>query len=62
MQDFVSGEEEDDDWANFISCNDDPIHFSEAVKEEKWNEAINLEIQSIERNNTWELTKLPIGA
>lgn len=62
MQDFVSGEEEDDEWANFVLCNDDPIHFSEAAKEEKWNEAMKLEIQSIERNNTWELTKLPIGA
>jgi len=46
----------------FFICNDDPIIFSKAAKEEKWNEAMNSKIQSIERNNTWELTELPIGA
>ncbi|CAA7019223.1 unnamed protein product [Microthlaspi erraticum] len=59
MQDFVIGEEETGiNFALYI-CNDDPLHFFEAAKEEKWREAMKLEIQSIERNNTWELVHLP---
>jgi hypothetical protein len=38
-----------------------PIYFEEAVKEEKWVDAMNEEIEAIERNNTWGLVDLPSG-
>ncbi|XP_068498046.1 uncharacterized mitochondrial protein AtMg00820-like [Phaseolus vulgaris] len=38
-----------------------PISFAEAVKSEKWRNAMNLEMESIEKNDTWELTDLPVG-
>lgn len=64
MQDFVIGEEVNDEeeaFSNFALyvSKDDPVHFYDAVKEDKWNEAMQLEIQSIERNRTWELVDLP---
>lgn len=37
------------------------ISFEEALKDKKWQEAMDEEIQPIERNKTWELTKLPKG-
>ena len=40
---------------------DDPIHFEDAVKEEKWIEAMNEGIGAIEKNDTWELVDLPQG-
>ena len=40
---------------------DDPIHFEDAVKEEKWIEAMNKEIGAIENNDTWELVEIPQG-
>ena len=45
-----------------LFCHVDyPIHFEDAVKEEKWIEAMNEEIGAIERNDTWELVDLPQG-
>ena len=37
----------------------DPTSFHEAVKCSKWKEAMDAEIKSIERNQTWSLTLLP---
>ncbi|KAL0287793.1 UNVERIFIED_CONTAM: Retrovirus-related Pol polyprotein from transposon TNT 1-94 [Sesamum angustifolium] len=64
MQDYVvTGIDQSDDpvvhFALFSDC--DPVAFEEAVKKPKWREAMNNEIAVIERNNTWELTKLPKG-
>lgn len=39
----------------------DPTTFENAVKEEKWRKAMDDEINSIERNDTWELSDLPDG-
>ncbi|GAU51256.1 hypothetical protein TSUD_412480, partial [Trifolium subterraneum] len=39
----------------------EPVNFEDAVKNEKWLSAMNEEIESIERNNTWELVDLPHG-
>lgn len=39
----------------------DPITFEAAAKEQKWIKAIDNEIASTEKNNTWELTELPMG-
>lgn len=63
MNDFVSGEglsdeEEVQQLVMFASTND-PVTFKEAVKYQKWKEAMNLEMRAIERNDTWELTLLP---
>lgn len=39
--------------------NDDPLCFDDVVQEEKWRQAMDKEIISIEKNNTWSLTHLP---
>ncbi|KAJ8751551.1 hypothetical protein K2173_016789 [Erythroxylum novogranatense] len=44
------------------SNSDDPVHFEDAVKSSKWRLAMDTEIESIEKNQTWELTELPSGA
>lgn len=36
----------------FTSIN--PIHFEEAVKSEKWRAAMDVEMEAINRNGTWE--------
>ena len=49
-----------------LPCHDDSdyilTHFSlfsdDAAKEQKWQNAMNEEITSIEKNNTWELIDL----
>jgi len=38
------------------------IIFEEAVRDKKWQTAMDEEIKAIDRNNTWELTKLPKGS
>lgn len=63
MMDYdVSYSSSVDENANFaLFVDSDPITYTEAVKEEKWREAMNNEIKSIEKNQTWELTDLPKG-
>ena len=68
MGEFVTGEglseEEEVDTAAYIVqdvISDDPILFEEAVKHEKWRKAMDSEINSIEKNQTWELMDLPAG-
>ncbi|GJU87482.1 retrovirus-related pol polyprotein from transposon TNT 1-94 [Tanacetum coccineum] len=39
----------------------EPIVFEEAMESKKWRQAIEEEIKSIEKNNTWELTTLSNG-
>jgi hypothetical protein len=38
---------------------EDPVTYEEAAKYDTWKKAMNDEIQSIERNKTWELVDLP---
>ena len=38
-----------------------PINFEEAIKDKKWIDAMDEEINAIEKNNTWELVDLPKG-
>lgn len=64
MSDYeVTGIERSEDplthFALFSGC--DPVSFDVAVKESKWQKAMDDEIAAIERNNTWELTNLPKG-
>ncbi|MCH92472.1 retrovirus-related pol polyprotein from transposon tnt 1-94 [Trifolium medium] len=44
-----------------FSNDNDPVTFDEAVKLEVWRNAMDQEIESIEKNDTWELTVLPPG-
>lgn len=64
MQDYETGEglsEEEDLSAMAVLTEVDPITFEEAVKSKKWRDAMNAEIEAIERNKTWDLTILPEG-
>ena len=40
---------------------EEPVCFKQAANERKWNEAMQTEINSIEKNQTWLLTELPAG-
>lgn len=44
-----------------LFTNNDPTTFEEAVKSEIWKQAMDQEIEAIEKNETWELTRLPLG-
>ncbi|GJY60111.1 retrovirus-related pol polyprotein from transposon TNT 1-94 [Tanacetum coccineum] len=64
MNDFeVTGVEQlEDPLVHFVLFADcDPVVFEEAVKEPKWQKAMDEEIVAIERNKTWELVDLPKG-
>ena len=43
----------------FADC--EPVAFEEAAQNPKWRDAMDEEIKSIEKNDTWELTSLPAG-
>ena len=45
-----------------MSAADDPVLFDEAIKSEKWRRAMDAKMEAIQKNDTWELTKLPKGA
>ncbi|GKV48080.1 hypothetical protein SLEP1_g54916 [Rubroshorea leprosula] len=44
-----------------ISSVDEPSSFSQAVKDEKWREAMQKEITALEQNGTWTIETLPLG-
>jgi len=44
-----------------LFTNGDPTTFEEAVKSENWRYAMNQKIAAIVKNETWELTTLPVG-
>ncbi|CAL2276266.1 unnamed protein product [Prunus armeniaca] len=65
MNDYESGEglSEEEDVTNLVFfASIDPVHFEEAIKHEKWRVAMDSEMKSIEKNETWVLTDLPAGA
>ncbi|KAI4336284.1 hypothetical protein L6164_014828 [Bauhinia variegata] len=45
-----------------LIMSSDPSSFEDAVKSSKWRLAMDEEIKSIEKNQTWKLVELPIGA
>lgn len=52
-----------EDEVNMVEVNaTDPSTFEEAEKDTKWIEAMDEEIHSIEKNQTWKLCSLPDGA
>ncbi|CAL8991703.1 unnamed protein product [Prunus brigantina] len=64
LYDYVSGEGLSEDEAHMaqVMATEDPFHFEEAVRNVKWRQAMDSEINSIEKNKTWTLTELPAGA
>lgn len=65
LQDFVlttDNDVSDEELVNFALFADcDPLIFAEAVQDDRWVRAMDEEIHSIEKNNTWEVTSLPKG-
>lgn len=45
----------------FMLGIDEPNNYKEAATEEAWEQAMKDDIDSIERNNTWQLVELPPG-
>ena len=39
----------------------EPKSYEEAAKDPKWYEAMNNEIEALNRNNTWTKCELPVG-
>lgn len=65
MSDYTSGEElcNLELEANMmVAIADDPVCFEEAVESLKWRKAMDAEIEAIEKNKTWKLVELPVGA
>lgn len=73
MSDYETrGEDEDEQSALFalfagsdllaLFAGIDPVSFEEAEKSENWRKAMDSEISSIEKNDTWMLMDLPPGA
>ena len=64
MRDYAKGEdlfEEDNEAHLAMSTTTDPVNFEDALKSEKWRQAIDLEVEAINRNDTWKLMLLPEG-
>ena len=63
MQDYVTREGLSEYEANMaLIMSADPVFFEEVVKNENWRLAMDCEINSIEKNKTWTLNELPVGA
>ena len=45
--------------SNFSLFTQDPLYFEDAIKEEHWINAMNEEMESIKKNDTWDLVDLP---
>lgn len=44
-----------------LSGIEEPLNYSQAVKNKKWKDAMRQEIEAIEKNETWKLTELHAG-
>nr|KYP36252.1 Retrovirus-related Pol polyprotein from transposon TNT 1-94 [Cajanus cajan] len=67
MADYKTGEGlfEDSPEANltmFASGESDPTNFATVVQIPKWRQAMDEEMKTINKNDTWELMELPEGA
>ncbi|RVW80046.1 Retrovirus-related Pol polyprotein from transposon TNT 1-94 [Vitis vinifera] len=54
--------EEEDTAYQALFASNDLVSFSDAVKSMKWRKTMDVEIEAIKRNDTWELTDLPTEA
>ena len=63
MGDYVNGESlfEDEVYIALVESTD-PLYFEAVVKNANWRLAMNNEIKSIKKNQTWTLIELPAGA
>ncbi|XP_076890159.1 uncharacterized protein LOC143541145 [Bidens hawaiensis] len=63
MHDYESGDGLSNDEADFVmfSSLEDPTTYEEAVKETIWVNAMEKEMESIMKNETWELVDAPAG-
>lgn len=66
LDDYVTNmiQYDDDEQHNLavFAPSEDPVTFDQAMKDIKWRKAMDMEIEAIERNGTWELTTLPTNA
>ena len=68
MEDYVSGgnasgDRLDEDETNMaLTVSTDPLFYEEVVMNITWRMAMKNENDSIEKNKTWTLNKLPLGA
>lgn len=44
-----------------VTTNLDPTSYKQAVKSSHWIQAMNIELEALERNGTWVITELPAG-
>ena len=44
-----------------LFVDSEPLNFEEAMRDKRWRQAMEKEIKAIEKNNTWELSTLPMG-
>lgn len=42
-----------------LTTQTDPVKFNQAVRDVNWVNAMNLELEALESNDTWEITTLP---
>jgi len=42
-----------------IDNNTEPTSYEEAIKDKRWRQAMNEEVQALQKNNTWTITSLP---
>ena len=61
LDDYVLLAEEEGEYL-LMCLNDEPRSYEEARETKEWTDACSDEIESIEKNRTWELVELPIGA
>jgi hypothetical protein len=65
LNDYVIGREskEENEMHNqaVFNTSQDPITYEDVVKQKVWRDAMNAKIESIKKNDTWELTALPTG-
>ncbi|GJU33623.1 retrovirus-related pol polyprotein from transposon TNT 1-94 [Tanacetum coccineum] len=63
LDDYAIGEEvilSDEEQLNVMEVIDqDPIRYDKVIKHKKWVKAMDQEIQSIEKNETWQIVDLP---
>ena len=58
-EEVVSGDEQENEVMMVVS--EEPTCYQEAVTKGRWYEAMENELKSIEKNNTWSLIELPLG-
>jgi hypothetical protein len=64
MRDYETGEglsEDDTETQLAMFAAADPIRFKDTVQNEKWRTAMDVEMEAIKQNGTWELMELPVG-